>query len=210
MKGILCFGDSITFGRGEMPSIGWVGRLKDYFEVKGSHNGVYNLGVPGHTSTDLLKRFDVEIKGRIRIKRPSDEYLILIAIGTNDCKFDGGPENNKPRTTDDQFKKNIEELIKRANNYQAKLVFIGLPPVDKFRTLPYEETWFEPERVKLFNNLVKELCKENNVLFLDILDVMSKENYPLLLEDGLHPNSKGYQFMYEKIKEFLIKEGLMK
>jgi lysophospholipase L1-like esterase len=140
MEGILCFGGSITFGRGEIPNKSWCGRLKDYFEVKGSHNGVYNLGVPGHTSTDLLKRFDAEAEGRIRIKRPSDKYLILVAIGTNDCKFDGKPENNNPRTTDDQFRKNINELITKAKLHKAKLAFIGLSPVDKARTLPFEET----------------------------------------------------------------------
>ena len=208
MKGILCFGDSITFGRGEIPNKSWCGRLKDYFEVKGNHNGVYNLGVPGHTSTDLLKRFDSEAEGRIRIKRPSDQYLILIAIGTNDCKFDGKPENNTPRTTDDQFRKNIKELIIKAKSYQTKLAFIGLPPVDESRTLPYEETWFKSERVKLFNDIIKELCEENNILFFDIFDIMIKENYPKLLDDGLHPNAAGYDFMFKKIKEFLEKKHL--
>src|SRR3989338_5108 len=147
MRGILCFGDSITFGRGESSNKGWCDRLKDYFEVK-EYNGVYNLGVPGHTSTDLLKRFDSEAKGRIRIKRPSDKYLILIAIGTNDSKWDGMPENN-PRTTDKQFRKNIKKLIVKAKSYKANLAFIGLPPVDEEKTLPYEETSFKNERVKL-------------------------------------------------------------
>ena len=63
MKGILCFGDSLTFGVGELPNKSWCGRLKDYFEIKENHNGVYNLGVPGHTSTDLLKRFNAEAEG---------------------------------------------------------------------------------------------------------------------------------------------------
>jgi acyl-CoA thioesterase I len=209
MEGILCFGDSITFGRGEIPNKSWCGRLKDYFEVKGSHNGVYNLGVPGHTSTDLLKRFDSEAEGRIRIKRPSDKYLILISIGTNDCKFDGKPEDNNPRTTDNQFRKNIKELIKKAKSYQAKLAFIGLPPVDKSRTLPFEETWFQPERVKLFNDIVKELCEENNVLFFDMFDVMSKKDFSQLLEDGLHPNSAGYDFMYGEVKSFIESNKLI-
>ena len=203
MEGILCFGDSITFGRGEIPNKGWCGRLKDYFEAKDEHNGVYNLGIPGQTSTELLKRFSTEAESRIRIKRPEDKYLILVAIGTNDCKFDGKLEDNNQRTTDDQFRRNIKELIIKAKSYKTKLVFIGLPPVDKSRTLPYEKTWFKPERVKLFNDFVKELCEENNILFFDIFNVMGKKDYPKLLEDGLHPNSAGYDFMCEAIKRFL-------
>jgi lysophospholipase L1-like esterase len=209
MKGILCFGDSITFGKGEQPCVGWVGRLKDYFEPKGDHNGVYNLGISGNTSTDLLKRFDVECQSRIKLKRSRDKYIILIAIGTNDCKFDGKPSDNNPRTTSDQFGKNIKELITKAKAYQAELIFMGLPPVDQSRTLPFEETWFDPERVKLFDSTVKELCEKNNVLFLDIFGKLNDEKWPQMLLDGLHPNSQGYEKIYELIKEFLIEKEII-
>lgn len=202
MNGILCFGDSITFGYGEIPKRGWCHRLKEYFEPKGSHNGVYNLGVPGHTSTDLLKRFDSEAEGRIRLHKPSS-YLILISIGTNDCKFDGMPEDKKPRTTEKDFRKNIQELIKKAKKYKAKLAFIGLFPIDESKTLPFEETSFKNKQVKLFNDIIKEYCEKNNVLFLDLFDIISKENYPKLLTDGLHPNSKGYDLMFKQIKKFI-------
>jgi lysophospholipase L1-like esterase len=42
-----------------------------------------------------------------------------------------------------------------------------------------------------------------------MLNIMSKENYLSLLDDGLHPNSKGYDFMYENIKQFLIENKLI-
>ena len=209
MFGILCFGDSLTFGVGETPAKGWCGRLKDYFEPKGDYNAVYNLGVPGHNSLDLVKRFDAEAVGRIRIKRDSDKYLILIAIGTNDCKWDGMPEENNPRTTEEEFEKNIQELINKSKNYNAKLAFIGLPPIDESRTLPFEDTSFKNERVKLFNDIIKEGCNKNEVFFLDIYDLILKEDYPKILKDGLHPNSRGYDLIYEKIKEFLEKTKLL-
>jgi lysophospholipase L1-like esterase len=203
MKGILCFGDSITFGRGENPSIGWCGRLKNYFENKETYNGVYNLGVSGHTSTDLLKRFDVEASGRIRNKRSTDKYLILIAIGTNDAKFDGKPKEENERTTKEQFRKNIKKLITKGKSYQSKLAIIGLTPVDESRTSPYEKTWFKSERVKLFNDTLKELCKQNNMPFLDMYNVMIKQNYSRMLKDGVHPNSQGYNLMFKEIKDFI-------
>lgn len=34
MKGIWCFGDSVTFGIGELPHKGWCGRLKEFFEMQ--------------------------------------------------------------------------------------------------------------------------------------------------------------------------------
>lgn len=167
------------------------------------------MGVPGHTSTDLLGRFDAEAVGRVRIKRPDDKYLILIAIGTNDSKWDCMPENNNPMTTEDDFMSNISELIRTAKSCQAGLVFIGLPPVDGSKTLLFEETAFENERVKMFNDTVKDECKENSVLFLDMFELMFKEKYPLFLADGLHPNHAGYDFMFEHIKEFIETNDLI-
>ena len=43
MKGILVCGDSIAFGRGESPNVGWAGRLKVNFESKEFHNCLFNL-----------------------------------------------------------------------------------------------------------------------------------------------------------------------
>ena len=206
MKGILCFGDSITFGRGEIPNKGWCGRLKNWFEVQGTHNAVYNLGIPGGASTDLLERFNAEANTRIRLKRPTDEYTILIAIGANDCKFE--KESRNPRTTDEHFKENIKNLIKKAKSYKAKLAFIGLIPVDEKRVQPFERTWFINERVMLFNEIIKELCQKENILFLDIYQFMIKEKYEILLFDGLHPNTQGYDYMFNIIKKFIEKNKL--
>lgn len=207
MKGILCFGDSITFGRGEAPSKGWVGRLKEYFGAKDVYNGVYNLGIPGDTSTGLLQRFDAEAKSRVKVKREGDKFLILVAIGTNDCKFDS--EGSNPRTALEQFKENIKELVKKAGSYQAEIAFIGLTPVDESKTWPYEDTWFNNDRVKLFNDSIKEVCKTNGLTFLDLFEKMKKEEYKSLLSDGLHPNPEGYNFMFENVKGFLERENLI-
>jgi len=203
MQGILCFGDSITFGVGETPGKGWCGRLKDFYEPKGFHKGVFNLGVPGHDSNNLLARFDAECKTRIRLKRPTDKFTILIAIGTNDCKWEGMPEDNQPHISEEQFRENIQELVAKARSYKAKLAFIGIPPVDESLTLPFEETAFKNERVKIYNDIIKDCCAEEEVLFLDMFSMMIEQTYPDMLTDGVHPNSKGYDFMFQRILTFL-------
>jgi len=216
MQAILCFGDSITFGKGESPHTGWVGRLKAYFEPQSEHNEVHNLGIPGNTSTDLLKRFDIESSSRIRVRGYESKYLILLAIGCNDSKWNGAPEDNNPVTIEADYEKNIRELIKIAHSYKEKVrehktevAFIGLIPVDETLTLPFEETSFQNSRVKLFNAIAKKVCKENNVSFLELFEPFSAENYPLLLQDGLHPNTKGFDFMFSKIKPFLENNKLI-
>ena len=175
MFGILCFGDSITFGRGETHNIGWCGRLKAFFEAKDKYNAVYNLGIPGNTSYDLLQRFDIECKARIKIKRPSDHYLILISLGSNDSKWDGLPEENNPRMKEEDFRKNMQILLKKAKSYNAKSACISFPPVDETRTVPHENTSLMNKRVALFNNIVKDCCMQENVLFLNMFKIMSNQ-----------------------------------
>ncbi len=68
MFAITVIGDSIVFGRGNNKDRGWVGRLGKYFEVQDYYNAVYNLGIPGDISTNLIKRFDVECKSRIKFR----------------------------------------------------------------------------------------------------------------------------------------------
>jgi len=211
MKAILCFGDSITFGVGEMPTRGWGGRLKDYFEVKDQFHYVFNLGFPGHTSKDLLERIGAELKTRVCIKRDGDEFLVLFSIGTNDCRYQDAPANNNVRVKEEEFRDNVKKIISLIKKYPAKIIGLGIPPVNEKLTLPFEgEYFFTNERVKLFNDILKESCEHNDVLFLDIFENLIKGDYSKLLKDGLHPNSEGHEKIYQIVKEFLIKNKPIK
>ena len=209
MIGVLCFGDSLVFGRGEQPCLSWVGRLKSYFEPQDFWNCVYNLGIPGDTTKDLLQRFDAETKPRTKSLR-QDKYVIIVAIGINDTRWDGMPEDNQPRVKEEEFKKNIKELIKKAKSYNTDLVFIGLTPIDENRTLPFEQTSFKNEKVKRFNEIIKNNCSDEEVLFLDVFDKLNNEKWPSMLADGVHPNSKGYDWLHGLVKQFLIKNKVIK
>jgi lysophospholipase L1-like esterase len=204
---ILCFGDSITFGAGE--NGGWVGRLKEFFESKGEHNAVYNLGIPGDDSAGLLKRFSVECDARLGFEWSEDKYLIIIAIGTNDSKLEGTSNKMNPRIDHKNFDKNIKLLIKQAKKHKAGLAFIGLFPVGESLVKNYEDTSFDNERIELFNNIIRNNCEEEKILFLDMFKIASKEDYQKLLDDGLHPNAEGYDFMFRAIKNFLEKNHLL-
>ncbi len=208
MFGILCFGDSITFGRGDSVKDGWVAKLREYFESKDFFNGVYNLGICGQTSNELLKRFETEADSRISFKRSGDRYLVLIGIGTNDSRGMNSPNNVKVSLK--QYKQNIKELANLAKSKTKEVVFIGLIPVDDKLRFGYEDTYFSNERIQKYNDIIKQLCEEKNIPFINLFnDFKNQDNYEQLLADGLHPNNKGYEFMYIKIKEFLIKNRLI-
>ena len=207
MFGISVFGDSITFGRGNNIDRGWCGRLRKYFEAKDCYNCLYNLCLCGDTTTNLLQRFDIEAKARVKFIRDQDRQVIIFSIGINDSRLLG--KDKIPETEIDDFEKNIQTLIDKAKNYSKEIVFIGLTPVDESTTLDYEGTMFTNERVKKYNDKIKEICQKNNIPSLDIFQEFSKLNYTKLLGDGLHPNSEGYEKMYKLIKSFLIQKQII-
>lgn len=208
MKSILAFGDSITFGRGVFPSKGWANRLKEYFESKDFYNVLYNLGIPGDSSTDLLKRFETETKSRVQYYSPDNKFVILIAIGTNDSRGLGVSDNIQTNPKD--YEENICKLVDIAKTHTKEVVIIGLSPVDE-TLMPFEDTYFSNNRIEQFNKILEKIAQDNNLLFCDIYSgFKNKKNYHKLLVDGIHPNDEGYKLMYEIIKSFLIENKLIK
>ena len=60
---IICiFGDSVTWGAYDPEQGGWATRLRNYFEAQENNIDVYNLGISGDATADLLKRIEVEAK----------------------------------------------------------------------------------------------------------------------------------------------------
>jgi lysophospholipase L1-like esterase len=208
MKGILAFGDSITFGRGVVPSTGWANKLKKYFESKEFYNGFYNLGIPGDSSNELLQRIETELKARVNYYRKDNTFIVLIAIGINDSRGLGNP--NKLQTSPKQYENNMKKIIKIAKKHTKNVILIGLSPVDE-SLMPFEDTYFSNQTIQKFNHILQEVSKKNNLLYCDMYNKLIKQkNYPKLLVDGVHPTDKGYKLMYEIIKGFLIKKKLIK
>lgn len=207
MNAITIFGDSITFGSGDNVDRGWCGRLKKYFESKGGHHYLYNLGVCGDTTKDLLERFDVEAKARVKFRRELDKNTIIFSIGINDSKLLA--KSKIPEIEIDVFKENIKTLAGKAKFYTKKITFIGLTPVDEKITSDYEEATFTNERICEFNNSIKEFCQKNDIPFLDMFKEFSKLDFKKILIDGLHPSPKGYEEMYKIIKDFLTNKKLI-
>lgn len=207
MYGITIFGDSITFGRGDNLNRGWCGRLRKYFEAKDYYNCLYNQGIPGDTTNGLLKRIDAEAKSRLRYVRDEDRHVIIISIGINDSKYVG--KEHKELISFEDFKKNIDLLIEKAKKYTSEVLFIGLTPVDEKFALNYENKSFPNKRIEAFNNIIRECCQEKDIPYLNMFKEFSKLEYKTLLGDGLHPNPKGYEKMYELVKEFLIENKIL-
>lgn len=200
MKGIICLGDSITHGRGEQPNKGWAGRLKEDFENENEFHVFYNLGIPGDTTTNLLKRMPTELKYRAKYVWPGDWYKVIIAIGINDTRIFENKKNNETKKSD--FKKNIKKIIQIAKKHTKQVYVIGITPVDEKITTPFENTYFYNKTIKEYNKVIKDVSKEEKVQFIEVYDEF--KNYSKLLSDGVHPNKKGYELMYKIISKKVI------
>lgn len=212
MARFLVFGDSITYGAWDK-ECGWVQRLREVLDKKtmSSHGKfyyiVYNMGISGDTTEDLLKRFEFETKQR---KKDTEENVILFAIGINDSQFIHSKKAFKVPSYN--FKINVEKLIKMAKKYSSKIAFIGLTPVEEVKTTPIlwdKNKSYTNKHIQRYNEIVKNSCKQNKVPFIEIFDDWIKTDYKKLLYDGLHPNSKGHQRIFEAVRNYLTKNKII-
>lgn len=202
---ILIFGDSITCGKGDREG-GWAQRLRKFLYEKTLSNegnfSIYNLGVDGDNTEDLLQRFELETKHRLD---EEEETVFIFAIGINDSQF--VHSKNSLRIPLERFKDNIKTLINIAKKSSPKIIFTGLTPVDESKTTPIPwntDKSYKNEYVRQYDEIIKTTCQENNLLFIEIFEKLRELDYKNLLEDGLHPNSEGHQKIFEIIKESLI------
>jgi len=196
MSNIICiFGDSITWGAIDPENGGWVAQLRSYFETNDYDISVYNQGISGDNTDDLLARFKVECKAR-------EPQIIIFAIGVNDSQYIKTKDN--PRVSLEKFQNNLIELINQAKNFSNKIAFIGLTKVEDEKLMPipwsYEEKFYDNDNVIKYNSVIERVSSEYDLPFLDLLDLLKLED----LDDGLHPNTEGHKKMFLKIKDFLL------
>ncbi|MGM0629401.1 MAG: SGNH/GDSL hydrolase family protein [Patescibacteria group bacterium] len=203
MTTVCIFGDSIVWGAFDPEGGGWATRLRNAYEAQGlpvdKDTDVYNLGVSGDNTEDLLERFDVEAAAR----EPS---TIMFAIGINDSHLVISKDENRVPIL--QFEKNINTLLNKAKEITSKIAFIGLTPVDESKTTPVpwntDKNCTKENRDK-YDAMIKNFCKENNIPYLSMEEVITFEE----LSDGLHPNVTGHQKMFEAVKGFIKQKDLL-
>lgn len=197
-KRIVAIGSSSLYGRVDPEGGGYIGRLRKWHESNGVHNAVFNLGIGGDTTADMLKRLIPEAS----VRRPD---LILLTTGLNDTRRTG-QKNAAVTTTLPQFRTNVQKLIKTVKTL-SPVVVISVYPIDDTHTQPLIETnfFYLMTDATQYEQATRDICHEKNIAYLNIWDVWMKEDYKRwLFEDGLHANALGHQQIFEDLKKFLI------
>ncbi|MCR4280213.1 MAG: GDSL-type esterase/lipase family protein [Candidatus Komeilibacteria bacterium] len=196
-KRITIFGDSIAWGKADVESGGWVNRLRHYVETAHVGTSVYNLGVSGDTTVELLKRFTPECAAR-----NNKTQIIIFAVGINDSCFINTESN--PLVSIDNFQSNLRQLAVEAKLFSSSIAFIGPTMVDEDK-MPFNAKYYTNDSVEKYNEALENVCANIEVPFLNMLDVLSLRDLP----DGLHPDSSGHEKMFHKIKDFLLVNGIV-
>lgn len=194
-ESICIFGDSTAWGAWDLERGGWVSRLWFYIgEREEDYVEIYNQSISGGTTETILKRFENEANIR-------NADALIFQTGGNDAAYIKNDPNNLI-VQPDIFKKNIFEIIKRAKKITNNIVFVSLKNCDESKTMPVSwiDFYYTNANIGECNEIIEEVCRENNVPFLDI-GPLSNEDF----DDGLHPNAEGHRKIFERVKEFLVK-----
>ena len=177
---ILFLGDSLTEGLGVTKEDAFPKLVETMIQTKLKKDvTVINGGVSGSTTSDGLDRLKWYLK-----KKPS---IVFLALGAND-----GLRGFDLK----QSQENLEEIIKYAQESNAKVLLAGMliPP-------NYGPKYSENFR-KMYEQL-KDKYKLKNMPFLLEGVAGDKE---LNQRDGIHPNEQGHKIIAKNVFEFIKEE----
>lgn len=117
--------------------------------------------------------------------------VAIIGMGTNELGF----------YTKEQFKNSYNELIShiKSVNSDVKIICMSVPPVTKWKS--DSNSNFTNKNAKTYSGYVEEICKENNLIYLDNTEFFGEELKDDWSGDGIHFTGNIYQNWYEWIIE---------
>ncbi len=154
--------------------------------------GYINRGISGQTSPQMLVRFRPDV---IALK-PS---VVVILCGTNDIAENTGPISLAG------ILGNIISMSQLARVNGIRVVLSSVLPAYDFRWRP----GLEPaEKIFKLNTMIKGLCEENNITYVDYYTEMVDERKGMdkkFTIDGVHPTLAGYKIMEPLVEEAIAK-----
>jgi lysophospholipase L1-like esterase len=207
---IFIFGASTEWGAWDLEKGGWPARLKLFLFKKENESNdfkvdFHNLSISGNTSSDILKRFKFELEQRIDTD-DYDKIVIIFSFGTNDSSYRKSKRGLLIPTK--TFEKNLRKLSNEAKKYTKNIYFKGLLRVEESKTSPAswsDDVFYYNKSIRNYDSILKNFCRKNKHHYIKMMNLIEKED----LYDGLHPNSKGHEKIYKRIKNQLIKNKLI-
>lgn len=215
----VAIGDSLAAGRNPygVDDYGYTDYVRDYLKKENKLKNYISYAVSGYTTDDVIeditynKIVTVDNKN-IGIKKALRESdLVTISIGANDFLKNINLSRLPSSLSDIETIKNnldgilsdINNLIKIVKQYaKGDIIVIGyynpLPNLEKYRN--------NIDKVIDYIDIkYKEICKNNDVYYIEISDDISKNNDCLPNPLDIHPSKEGYKIISKEIIK-VIKE----
>lgn len=211
MVQIFAFGHSITYGFWDREG-GWVQRLRKYLDSRALKeqneervSDVYNLGVSGQDSGELLDRLETEYKAR---EWNESQQVILIQIGSNDIQH--LKEKSGVRVSKQDYQENLNRILDTAEELADQVLVVSDFYISIEGEIPYApEKKVSDERLEDYMQIQEEVCRSKNISRIDLRREFGPEEAKEMLEDGLHPNSEGHRKIFEIVGRKLEKESIL-
>ena len=165
----------------------WFELHPDFF---GSHHLV-GRGIGGQVSSQMLARFRQDV---INL----EPRIVVINCGTNDIAENNGPYD------EDITMDNIKSMTELALSHGIKVVLSSVLPTDGFCWNPGVEDVVG--KIRHLNQRIVDYCAAMQIPYVDYYPVMTSDGAAMnkaLTDDGVHPNSAGYDIMEVKLLDTL-------
>ena len=175
---VVLFGDSLMAGYGLSKEHHLSVVLESDFKKDGININVINGSVSGSTSSGGLNIAEWSLS------EPGID-LIILGLGANDML-----RGIKPAETE----KNLEEIIKIANNKNIKIIIAGM----------VAPTTHGTEYKKEFDAIYPKLSKKYNLPLIPFLLEGVALDSSLNQQDGIHPNKEGTIVISKTLKKNIL------
>tara|TARA_Y100001968_G_scaffold217938_1_gene200528 strand:+ start:9759 stop:10406 length:648 start_codon:yes stop_codon:yes gene_type:complete len=198
LRQLIVIGDSSVYGWGDIEGGGWCERLRKHWMTLPKAPVIYPLGIRGDGLENVARRWQKEWQCRGELRRKVPDGLLL-TIGLNDTAQIGRPDG-RPQLSTEAFRFGLERLLTEMNQI-SKVLVLGLTPVNE-NAMPFADClWYSNQACSKYENQIEETCLELDIPFLPTHKMMINEkDWSKWIEiDGIHLNSKGHYWIYNKI-----------
>ena len=173
--------------------------VNELLMTNGMDQVVYNRGIGGFTTTDMLQHMEEMIFG-------TEPSRIFINIGTNDI---GSPDYQL-----EALLERYEEIIVRIQERlpEAEIYMMAYYPVNETDKIP-EGEWGKTafvtrtnENINIANAAIENLAAKKGCRFINVNEGLADERGKLKKEytiEGIHMYANGYQVVLQKLKKYL-------
>ena len=205
-KIIAVLGDSVADGYYDGCGKGWVGRLEEKLHaVKPCGVGFNNFAVSGDRICDVWHRL-----GGMVMKNEAE--ILLIAVGVNDTYRFGG-RDAAPCMSMELRRHYWHKTLMLAKRLIPQIYVFGLLPVNEAKIPARTDDFGTPmfyrnDDIEAYNGQIESWCKNLGVSFISFHERFKNAGYAALLDDDVHPDTKGHELIsewaFEELRDSLL------